>query len=167
MRYIFIIFIAFLFVSSPSHGAMLYVERDLLLCAIDGSVITGKVNLPINVEEGNRQLVIRYKKGLPKNHRVFSSRYRHTNNEHIMSRPYLFTVNIKLDTRISVQEFQSASQAKSAIRKGLVFVVENEQGKTVVGNAVELHGNGSLPFSAKNLSSLIKVYNQRKARNVE
>ena len=166
MRHFLAFIITFLFISSASQAAILSVGDGLRILAIDGQVITEKNTLPVEIEKGKRQLVIRYNTSLKENNSVFSNSYRNSNNkrEIVSSSPYIFFVNINQDTQISVQKFSSAFQAKSAIQRGLVFIIENEQEQKqkqkLIDNADKLKGNGVNPFSPVNLKPLIDSYNQ-------
>jgi uncharacterized protein YccT (UPF0319 family) len=154
MRHFFTCLIISLFISSASHAAILSVGDGLKILAIDGRVITENNSLPAEVQKGKRQLVIRYDNSLNENHDVRS------NMQNVSSSPYIFFVDINQDTQISVQKFRIAFQARSAIRRGLVFTIENEQGQKRIDNADKLHGNGANPFSPVNLKPLIENYNQ-------
>lgn len=168
MRHFFTCLIISLFISSASHAAILSVGDGLKILAIDGQVITENNSLPVEIQKGKRQLVIRYDKSLKENNRMFSNSYRNSNNKrrNVSSSPYIFFVNINQNTQISVRKFSTAFQARSAINRGLVFIIENEneneneQEEKRIDNADKLHGNGANPFSPVNLKPLIESYNQ-------
>ena len=76
------------------------------------------------------------------------------------ARLIFFFVNINQDTQISVRKFSTAFQARSAIQRGLVFIIDNKQEQKRIDNTDKLHGNGANPFSPVNLKPLIESYNQ-------
>jgi hypothetical protein len=167
MQYLSIVLTAFLF-SATCQGAILSVGDGLRLHAIDGQIITKKYRFSVDIKTGKRQLVISYDKTLSKNNRPLTNSYRSSHRRsNVTSSPYIFFVDINQDTQIGVQRFSTAFQARSAIQRGLVFIVKNKQDSNLIDNADELQGNGMSPFSSANLKPLIDTYNQAHGINFE
>ncbi|MEH6452227.1 MAG: DUF2057 family protein [Psychromonas sp.] len=167
MRYFMIVVITFFCFSASSQAATLSMGDGLRLLAIDGQVIVEKNTLPVEIKLGKRQVVISYEKMLSGNNRGNSGSYRNRKNTIVTSSPYIFFVDINQDTNISVKRYTSAFQARSAIQRGLVFNVENQQETKQIDNADMLKGNGVNPFSPTNLEPLIDTYNQENGINYE
>lgn len=162
MRILLITIITFFAFSTTSIANTLTMGDGLRLLAVDGQVRVKNNTLPITIESGKRQLVISYEKNISQGNFGISGSYnRDSSRKIVTSSPYIFFVDISQDTKISVQRFTSYVQARSAIRRGLVFHIENTQTTDIIENADQLKGNGVNPFSPSNIKPLIESYNEQ------
>ena len=128
-----------------SHAAILKGTNGVELVALDGHEIKSGMfqNDNLNLTDGDHQVVVKYSKRI--------------NDDMVYSKPHIFAIDVKGDTEITVKRFNNKSQAKYAIRKGLIWIVKNElPTKNVVGESIFKEGFQIHP----DIESLIVEYNQ-------
>jgi len=130
-----------------SHAATLKGVNGVELLAIDGQKISsGMLNSKdLNVTNGEHQVVVQFAKRINQQNMVYS-------------RPTIFSINVVGDTEIKVRNFRDVNQAESTVRKGLVWVVNNDKETIKVTDGEELFEEG---FQIKpDIEKLIAKYNQ-------
>ena len=130
-----------------SHAATLKGVNGVELLAIDGQKISsGMLNSKdLNVTNGEHQVVVQFAKRINQQNMVYS-------------RPTVFSINVVGDTEIKVRNFRDVNQAESTVRKGLVWVVNNDKETIKVTDGDELFEEG---FQIKpDIEKLIAKYNQ-------
>ena len=128
-----------------SHAATLKGTNGVELLAIDGQKIkTGMFQSgDLNVTDGEHQVVVKYSKRVK--------------DDMVYSKPYIFVVDIKGDTEITVKRFNSTSQAKYAVKKGLNWIVKNDLAtKKITGEVIFKEGVQIHP----DIEKLIAEYNK-------
>jgi uncharacterized protein YccT (UPF0319 family) len=133
--------------SSFSLAATLIGEHGVEIVAIDGEEVESGFfgSEDSQLSDGNHQIVVKYAKNFRKDERV-------------ESRPYIFDLNIKGDTKISVDNINSQNQAERAIRDGLVWIVKNDGPIQTIEDSAQLTDDGYFPY--RNIKKLITAYNQ-------
>jgi len=130
-----------------SHAATLKGVNGVELLAIDGQKISsGMLNSKdLNVTNGEHQVVVQFAKRINQQNMVYS-------------RPTIFSIDVVGDTEIKVRNFRDVNQAESAVRKGLVWLVNNDKETIKVTDGEELFEEG---FQIKpDIEKLIAKYNQ-------
>ena len=128
-----------------SHAATLEGTNGVELLAIDGQKIkTGMFQSgDLNVADGEHQVVVKYSKRVK--------------DEMVYSKPYIFVVDIKGDTEITVKRFSGTSQAKHAVKKGLNWIVKNDlPTKKIKGEVIFKEGVQINP----DIEKLVAEYNK-------
>ena len=98
------------------------------------------------IEAGKHQIVVRYKNQFK-------------NDEQIESRAAIFTLDLKQDTKISVEKINNQRQAEKKIRAGLTWQVISEDTQYEIKDSDTLKGKGFMPYS--NIEKLIVTYNEQ------
>jgi len=130
-----------------SHAATLKGVNGVELLAIDGQKISSGMlkTKDLNVTNGEHQVVVQFAKRINQQNMVYS-------------RPTVFSINVVGDTEIKVRNFRDVNQAESAVRKGLVWLVNNDKETIKVTDGEELFEEG---FQIKpDIEKLIAKYNQ-------
>jgi len=129
------------------YAATLTAKKSVEILALDGQKYNKKLieSKDFVVTDGTHQIVVRYSKSFP-------------GDGIVTSKPYIFNIQVAGDTTIAVKRFNSHSQAKNAVGKGLTWVVKNENKTEMIDNADILLGEGFLPYS--NIENVIAKYNQ-------
>jgi len=99
-----------------------------------------------DIEAGKHQIVVRY-----------TSQF--NNDEIIESRPAIFTLDLKQDTKISVEQMNNQRQAEKKIKAGLTWQVVSEDKQYEIKNSDTLKGQGFMPYS--DIEKLIITYNEK------
>ncbi|WP_019614367.1 DUF2057 domain-containing protein [Psychromonas ossibalaenae] len=120
--------------------------KGVEILAVDGQKIKSNffTSADAQLTEGSHQVVVKY---------VNSFR----NKELIHSKPYIFDIEVIGETEIAVKNFNTQSQAENEMRKGLTWIVSNEQETKKIAGSDTLHGEGYLPYS--DIEKLITAYN--------
>ncbi|WP_435235584.1 YccT family protein [Psychromonas sp. PT13] len=130
-----------------SHAATLKGVNGVELLAIDGQKISSGMlkSKDLNVTNGEHQVVVQFAKRINQQNMVYS-------------RPTIFSIDVAGDTEIKVRNFRDVNQAESAVRKGLVWLVNNDKETIKVTDGEELFEEG---FQIKpDIEKLIAKYNQ-------
>ena len=130
-----------------SHAATLVGKKSVEILAFDGQKYNIRLfeDKKLTLADGKHQIVARYSKSFHK-------------DGTITSKPYIFNIEVAGDTTIAVKRFNSHSQAKNALEKGLTWIVKNENKKQTIDNADILQAEGFLPYS--NIEKVIAQHNQ-------
>jgi uncharacterized protein YccT (UPF0319 family) len=131
-----------------SHAATLKGANGVELLAIDGQKVkVGMLqNKDINVSDGNHQIVVQFSKRINKQGMVYS-------------RPHIFSLDVQGDTKISIRNFNSKTQAEHAIRQGLTWIVKNgKETQKIVESDVLFEEGVQINL---NIEKLIVAYNQK------
>jgi len=99
-----------------------------------------------DIEAGKHQVVVRY-----------TSQF--NNDEIVESRPAIFTLDLKQDTKISVEQMNNQRQAEKKIKAGLTWQVVSEDKQYEIKNSDTLKGQGFMPYS--DIEKLIITYNEK------
>jgi len=135
-------------ISPLAFSGEIITSNDIQVLALNGDKIKssfiGKNKL--EVKDGKQQLAVRYSASF--------------NNERLIeSSPYLLTIEVDGKTTISTDKLYSQTHATQEIKKGLNWHVTNDKGQYTVEKAIELKGEGFLPYS--DIEGLIAESNQQ------
>lgn len=137
-----------------SHAATLTGTNGVQFLGIDGSEtkssFTNKKITDLSV--GKHQVVVQ-----------FENSYKHRKS--VKSKPHIFDIKITDDTTISIERFYTDSQAKSAIDRGLKWIVSDSQKTYEIVDSDTLSGEGMLPYS--DIEKLIAEYNKQQGNSLE
>ncbi|WP_028865494.1 DUF2057 family protein [Psychromonas aquimarina] len=142
-----LVLILTLIIAPFTQANNLIAGKAVEILAVDGQKIKGGFfsSADAQLTEGSHQVVVKY---------VNSFR----NKELIHSKPYIFDIDVIGETEIAVKNFNTQSQAESEMRKGLTWIVSNEQETTKIVGSDILTGQGYLPYS--DIEKLITAYNK-------
>lgn len=131
-----------------SNAAQLTGTSNVEILAVDGKKIEGNAftRKDIIVKDGKHQIVLQY-----------SGTFKKSKGS-IESKPHIFTVDIKGDTRFSTKKFSRATQAERAIKAGLVWEITSNDKTIEVADTDSLNGSGFMPY--RDIEKLIADYNQ-------
>lgn len=130
-----------------SHAATLTTDNGVELLAIDGKKYDSgffEKNSP-ELADGQYQVVVKY-----------SNSFR--NEREIESKPHIFDLTVAGDTEISVQHFNNQTQAESAIKRGLAWIITADKKTHEVTDSKALFGEGMFPYS--DIEKVIANHNQ-------
>ena len=95
---------------------------------------------------GEHQIVVRYANQF-------------NNDDRVESGPAIFTLDLKQDTKISVEHINNQRQAEKKIKAGLTWQVISADNQYEIKDSYTLKGQGFMPYS--DIEKLIVTYNQQ------
>ena len=133
--------------NSFAYSSEIQVSDSIEVLAVNGVKTTSSFfgSNKIEVEDGSHQLVVKY------NHKF-------RNDEILESKPYIFTIEVEGNTKLTTDRFTTYAQAKNSIKKDIAWHVENQQRKYTIESADKLKGKGFMPY--RNIELLVQEYNQ-------
>lgn len=140
-------FILAIAVSPFALSGEIVANKGIEILAVDGVKIPGGLfsSDEVEVDDGSHQIVAKYMNTFEK-------------NELVESRPYIFTIEVKGQTQLNTNKFNTQSQAAAKIDNGLDWFVINKDGEYTVKETAQLTGKGFMPYS--DIEGLIAEYNQ-------
>ena len=136
-----------------AHSGALLGTYGVEVVAVDGVAIKHSFfsDRELTLADGEHQVVVIYDKNFQ-------------NSERVTSKPHIFNIDVKGYTEIRVKHFNNAPTAQHTVKKGLTWIVKNEEKTKKIANSDTVYGEGFLPN--KNIEKLIAAYNQEHAISI-